>query len=433
MFQLLKQILPRSLYGRSLMILIIPVLLVLVISTYIFYDRHWDTVRRHMASSLAGDIAFLINQVAAAPEDWFPVVVQTAKLYMDIELTATLPHSEEPAPPEAYPVLADELSRRIDHPFTIARSEDEEDVIVHVYLPEQMLSFQASRKRLVSATTYIFVLWMSGTALLVISIAVLFLRNQIRPIAKLAEAAEHFGRGIDDHLEFKPQGASEVRRAGASFLTMRNRIRRQVSQRTDMLAAISHDLRTPLTRLKLQLAMLGHSHDIEAMTSDVQEMEKMIEEYLDFARGEGTEQSRKTDLKTLLEELVESFRRSDTNVSLTTGDPCTLTARPRALRRALANLIDNATRYGSRAELTLQLTDRFAMIHIDDDGPGIDPDKREEVLQAFTRLDSSRNLNRGGVGLGLAIARDIITGHGGTLQLGDSTLGGLRVTVTLPR
>jgi two-component system osmolarity sensor histidine kinase EnvZ len=281
----------------------------------------------------------------------------------------------------------------------------------------------------------IFILWMVVSALVLVTVAILFLRNQVRPIERLARAADAFGKGRDVP-DFKPYGAIEVRRAAQAFLTMRERLERYLQQRTEMLAGVSHDLKTPLTRMRLQLAMMGPSPDIDAMRRDIIEMEHMLDEYLEFARGEGGEHSELCDLAALAREAAERAVRARmaerSRLTLAMPEPVQLSARRRALGRCITNLVDNALKHGKNVEVSVVRDERFAQIVVDDDGPGIPEDKREEAFRPFHRLDEGRNLQTGGVGLGLAIARDIARAHGGDLLLDASPQGGLRAIVRLP-
>jgi two-component system osmolarity sensor histidine kinase EnvZ len=304
-------------------------------------------------------------------------------------------------------------------------------VIVQVQLSNDVLEAVVSRKRLFSSTTYVFVLWMVGTSLILFAVAMVFMRNQVKPIRRLAVAADNFGKGRDVS-RFKPEGAREVRQAAAAFLAMRERIMRQISQRTEMLAGVSHDLRTPLTRMKLQLAMLKSSSGTEELKGDVEEMEHMLEGYLAFARGEGAETPQPTNVNTILEETVAQARRNAVSVDLHTEGDLVVPLRPQAFKRSLMNLIDNAIRYANTISVRAGKRGNAIEITIDDDGPGIPEDKREEVFRSFYRLESSRNRETGGVGLGLTIARDVIRGHGGDITLNDSPLGGLRARIRLP-
>jgi two-component system osmolarity sensor histidine kinase EnvZ len=327
--------------------------------------------------------------------------------------------------------LTQAMDDHVRKPYRLDTRSHERDVEIVVQLPEGVLHVLVSRKRLSSVTTYVFLLWMFGTSAALFAIAMIFMRNQVRPILKLAQAAESFGKGRDVP-EFKPAGASEVRRAAASFLGMRERIRRQIQQRTDMLSGVSHDLRTPLTRMKLQLAMLPQSAETKDLQSDVSDMERMIDGYLAFVRGEGTEAPQDTDVAAILSEIVDGAKREGTQVALRVDGPLRLPARRDALKRALGNLVGNAQRYGKRVAVAAERRGDGIEITVDDDGPGIAPEQREDVFRPFVRLEASRNPATGGVGLGLTIARDIFRGHGGDVVLDASPMGGLRASARLP-
>ena len=295
-----------------------------------------------------------------------------------------------------------------------------------------MLSTRVPWDRLYSPTTYIFIMWMVGSSLVLLAVATLFLRNQVRSLRRLAAAADGFGKGRPVPF-FKIEGAVEIRQAAVAFITMRNRIQRQVRQRTQMLAGVSHDLRTPLTRMKLALAILGDDPAVEELKADVAEMEHMVHGYLDFARGEGAETPVETDIALLLEDVAAAHRRDGTVLSLTTPAEYVMPVRPNALRRCLANLIGNARRHGNRVWLTARPVADGIDVLVDDDGPGIPVADRGRAFRAFVRLDPSRNPSTGGVGLGLTIARDVARGHGGDVRLETSPHGGLRARLHLPR
>jgi len=305
--------------------------------------------------------------------------------------------------------------------------------VVLVQLAEGVLSVDVHEKRLYSSTPYIFLMWMVGSSLVLFAVAIVFMRNQIRPIRRLAIAARAFGMGREVE-EFRSEGAAEVRQAAEAFRQMRERLRGQFTQRTEMLAGVSHDLRTPLTRMKLQLAMLGDAAEISELKSDVQDMERMVEGYLAFARGEGTETPIPTDLIALVADVVGAETRDGSSVNLVLPERETfvLEARPQALKRALANLITNAKRYAATVAVTMKVDQAAVLITVDDDGPGIPEANREDVFKPFFRLDASRNPETGGTGLGLTIARDIARSHGGELSLDAAPMGGLRARVSLP-
>lgn len=333
-------------------------------------------------------------------------------------------------------LLALELKRRINYPFTISTAQNEKEeefYIVRIDLGDRLLRIKFSDKRLSNSSTYIFILWMVGSAALLLIISILFLYNQIKFISMLASAASAFGKGQEIE-DFRPRGALEVRQAALAFIKMQERIKRQTQQRTAMLAGISHDLRTPLTRMKLQLAMLAKGEEIENLSSDIDEMEKMIEGYINFAKGEESEESREIKLSSLLESTADNYRRQGKRLDLRADKKKErpLKLRENAIRRMLGNIIDNAFRYGKIVHITLENAGNSALIFIDDNGPGIPEEMRDEVFRPFFRLDASRNSETGGTGLGLAIARDIIHAHGGDIKLDESPMGGLRVIVRLP-
>jgi two-component system, OmpR family, osmolarity sensor histidine kinase EnvZ len=305
-------------------------------------------------------------------------------------------------------------------------------LIVMVQLPDGVLSATMSYKRLNTSTTYIFILWMIGSSVLFFVVAAIFLRNQVKSLRRLAAAADSFGKGRPIAYS-KVEGALEVRQAAVAFMQMRDRIQRQVRQRTEMLAGVSHDLRTPLTRMKLALEMMADDPTIAELKSDVIEMEHLVQVYLDFARGEGTEIPVETNIGALLQDVANAAAREGTSLSLDEPASLIVPVRPNALRRCLGNLIANGARYGSHVWLTSRPVDDGVDIFVDDDGPGIPATERDHVFQPFIRLDSSRNPTTGGIGLGLTIARDVARSHGGDVQLETSPRGGLRARVHLPR
>ena len=432
----IKRFLPRSLFGRSLMIIVTPMILVQVISTYVFYDRHWDLITRRLSGAVAGELAFVVELLAeeASIEGDEPIFDMSRRHFW-AELTYRpgdiLPNETLVPSGLLEEKLTRELNQRLSFPHRLDARSIERHVKISVQLPNGVLDFVTTRDRLFSSTTYVFLIWMVGSSLILFAVAVVFMRNQIRPIRRLAAAADSFGKG-SDAPGFKPEGAAEVRLAASAFIRMRDRIQRQISQRTEMLAGVSHDLRTPLTRMRLQLAMMAGGEDAEALRQDIAEMEQMLEGYLAFARGEGTEQAQPIDLARLLREVTNDARHSGRRIVLRAEEPLTVTLRPNAFKRALTNLVQNACRYGKSVEVAARLTHGQLEVTIDDDGPGIPPEKRADVFKPFFRLEASRNPMTGGVGLGLTIARDIVLGHGGELVLGDAPQGGLRATVLIP-
>lgn len=442
----LKQVLPASLFGRALLILIVPLIVLQLLVAHIFFDRHWDSIVRHMSNSLSGDIMVIYsvyNQML--PLEGRQVASDNARSMASMLVIGVQPIDDSTTPiidghgrkqfPELYQVLRD----RLGQPVQIDDDPRAGRVRVRVGLPQGgLLEFAFSRKRLASSTTYIFIFWMMGTAVLLMLVATLFLRNQIRPLAHLARAAEQFGMG-QELVEFSMRGASEVKRAASAFRTMADRIRRSVSARTEMLAGISHDLRTPLTRMKLEIEMGKIDQATrDALEAEIEEMRSMIDEYLDFARGDAGEPMEPLALGTALRDLVESYQRQRRPVTLGRCDEAVLMVRPQAMRRALTNLIDNALRYGKLAHVELEQTLAFVRIKVTDAGPGIPEEEFETVFKPFTRLEASRNIKTGGVGLGLSITRDIALSHGGNITLENQrddsgNVTGLEVTLRLPR
>lgn len=437
---LIKQMLPRTLFGRSILILVMPLILVQAVTTWVYYDRLLETVMRRMASGVAGEIAMVIDTQALLPRKsdrslFLTYANQTTELGFQILPGAQLPDdSEEDYTSNTFvsKQLETALIERLTIPFHIDDYSSRRTILVSIQLPDEVLIVSVPVKRLFTSTAYIFLLWMVGTAVFTFFVATLFLRNQVRSLRRLAFAAEAFGKGRDVP-SFKPEGAAEVRQAAAAFLKMRERLQRQITQRTEMLAGVSHDLRTPLTRMKLELELLGDHEDIEGLKSDVSEMQQMIEGYLSFARGEGNEQPAVCDLVSLLNDAMTTARRDGITIDLHAPHDLHIPVRRDALRRAIMNLLNNAGRYGGAVQITLIPGRQSVDIVIDDDGPGIPEDQREAVFRPFFRLESSRNMTTGGVGLGLTIARDILRSHGGDLTLGQSPKSGLRARLTLPR
>ena len=433
----IKRLLPRTMFGRSLLIVVMPLILLQAIATWIFYDRHWAAISWRLSTGVAGDIALMIEAIkltdsaAAAAR-----LLKNGGVLTDLEFALDRgAHLPPPLPPSGK--LIDEqlnhaMQGRVNPPWRIDRLDDPDGPRIRVQLAQGVLTVEVPWNRLYSPTTYIFIMWMVGSSLVLLAVASLFLRNQVKSLRRLAAAADGFGKGRPVPF-FKIEGAVEVRQAAVAFLTMRDRIQRQIRQRTQMLAGVSHDLRTPLTRMKLALAILGEDPVVEELKSDVAEMEHMVHGYLDFVRGEGTERPVETDIALLLEDVAVAMRREGTELSLTAPAEYVMPVRPNALKRCLANLIGNARRHGSHVWLTaLPVADGIDIL-VDDDGPGIPLADRARVFRAFVRLDPSRNPSTGGIGLGLTIARDVARGHGGDVRLETSPQGGLRARLHLPR
>jgi two-component system, OmpR family, osmolarity sensor histidine kinase EnvZ len=327
--------------------------------------------------------------------------------------------------------LSAEIARQIRRPFWIDTVGRSAMVEIRIQLDDKMMRVFARRNAAYASNSHIFLLWMVGTSLVLLGVAILFLRNQIRPIQRLADAAESFGKGREVP-DFRPRGAREVRRAAQAFIEMKRRVERTLEQRTTMLAGVSHDLRTLLTRFKLELALLGDGPEVEALTKDVDEMSRMLEGYLAFARGDAGEQSAPTDMTDFLEELKTDAERQGHNATVVFHGHPVVTVRPASFKRCLANLVSNAARFAPSIAITGHRDHRWLTVMVDDDGPGIPPAMREEVFKPFLRLDDAHNQDEAGTGLGLAIARDIARSHGGDIILSDSPRGGLRATVRVP-
>jgi len=433
----LKRLLPRSLFGRWLVLLVAPVVVLQALLTYIFYERHWDAVTRRLGLGLAGEIAVVIATRENNPD---PIVLADLIRMMDQSLEINIafePGADFPAnipPPRRYSILdrmlAQALGERVAQPYMIDTQRNDRTVLIYVKLPDALMTVSAPENRIFSTSTYAFVAWMAAASIVLLGIAVLFLRNQIKPIRRLAEAADAFGKGREI-ADFRPAGAEEVRAAARAFLAMRDRIRRHIRERTEMLAGVSHDLRTPLTRMKLQLSMMPTDPEVDELKRDIDEMEKMVGAYLAFARGQSEQPAEPTDLGNLIAELADDVRRRGRELQVDIEASLTLPLRRLSFKRALSNLIENALRFGRRVQLSVTRMANRVEIRIEDDGPGLPEKERHKVFRPFYRLDQARH-GSGNVGLGLTIARDAVLAHGGEIALGQSPMGGLMVTIRLP-
>lgn len=427
---------PKTLFGRSMLILVTPIALTLAIALFVFFNRHWSTTTERLTDSLAGEIAFVAEtwENEKNPKKQDMIIDHASRklgLIIDFRPRAALPRAGQIDIPFLSKPLQRALHEKLTWPFVVHQKK--KIVIISVSVRGGILEIYVPSKRVFSTTTYVFLLFMLGSGLILSIVAVVFMRNQIRPIYKLAVVAEQFGMGIDAP-HYKPTGAREIRRAGEAFIEMRDRIKRQIKQRTDMLAGISHDLRTPLTRLRLQIALLPKNIDTNALQSDIAAMEKMITGYLDFARGEAMENTLRCDIVALIADAMQNARRDDFTVHGDLPDtPVMATIRPQAMQRVFTNILDNARLYGRGAcHVTFDRGARGLRIMFDDNGPGIPESRYDDVFKPFQRLDDSRNQDIEGTGLGLTISRDLVQSHGGTVTLGVSPMGGLRVTLDIP-
>lgn len=433
----LRRRLPTGLYTRSLLIVILPMLLLQTVVAALFMERHWRMVTERLSEGTIRDIAGIIEVIHTFPQDSnYEQITRIADTALN--LTIAVEENGQLPPPRPRPffsilddILADQISDQIRLPFWIDTVGDSRLVEIRIKIDTRVLRVFARRGSTYASNTHIFLIWMIGTALVLVSISILFLRGQIRPILALARAAESFGKG--QKMEgYSPRGADEVRRAGLAFIQMRERIERQMEQRTAMLAGISHDLRTVLTRFKLQLALAGDKPELAGMEQDVEDMQSMLEGYLAFAKGESEEDFGELRLSELLEKFRSDFAlRNKTLTYVIEGDD-SIAVRPNAFMRLVGNLVSNSERYAQSLHIEARHSAKWLTLILDDDGPGIPPESREDVFKPFHRLDEARNLDASGTGLGLAIALDIARSHGGNVTLDDSPKGGLRAIIRIP-
>ena len=436
-FAWLKRFSPRGLYGRAALILILPVVTLQLVVSVVFIQRHFEGVTRQMTQTAAREVELLLQDIAVAstPETALEAVADVAALLQIVlrfPLDDAVPESQRRWYDLSGLQVIDTFDRLLPRLLAV-RLPDDRNVLLYLDTPPGVLEVTLDRRRVSPSNPHQLFVNMVFFGGLMTLIAFIYLRNQLRPITRLAQAAEAFGKGRT--VTYRPSGAVEVRAAGNAFLDMRNRIERQIEQRTLMLSGVSHDLRTPLTRLKLGLSMLDDA-DAADLKRDVDEMQSMLDEFLNFARGISEAEPEPVDPAELLRDLVEDFARAGKAVTLVAVEGRgTILLRRLAMRRAVENLITNAVRYGSRAEVSMMLTEKSLRIRVEDDGPGIPPAQRSEAVKPFTRLDAARNQNKGsGVGLGLAIATDIARAHGGVLRLGQSErLGGLQADIVIGR
>jgi two-component system, OmpR family, osmolarity sensor histidine kinase EnvZ len=440
-FHWLKHYLPRGLYGRAALILLLPVVVLQLVISINFIQRHFEGVTRQMTQSVLVELRYLVETVAAADG---PGAAQVAALALGdpLELDVALPAATSPASDNRQffdlsgRVVIATLRDGLPDLRAVDLVADRRRVHLWLDMPQGVMQVSFDRRRVSASNPHQLLVLMVVLSVLMTLIAFIFLRNQLRPIKRMAEAATEYGKGRS--VPYTPSGAAEVRAAGTAFLDMRNRIERQTQQRTMMLSGVSHDLRTPLTRLRLGLSMIDEA-DAAPLLRDVDDMQRLVDSFLDFARDDALDTAITCDPMALVRGIVEDAQRAGQAASIREPEgklpQDKVKLRPMAIRRALDNLIGNALRYGTCAEVSLSFSDRTLRITVEDDGPGIAPGQREESMRPFSRLDPSRNQDRGsGVGLGLAIVSDIARAHGGLLRLGQSErLGGLRADLLLAR
>ena len=427
--------LPKTLFFRTMLLIIIPLIVVQIVSIVAYFNGSWSKVGKRLSDNLASNMAFIV-QLSLENPNKFENIKKLANEFYELEVD----YSQND---EKYKVLDDakfnkmvtgfleqSLQTRFKNAKITLYLQGKKELICLIDTDDGLYRFKTPTKNIFNSSIFGFIAWMIGTSLLLFVVSALFLRVQARSIKQLATAAENFGKGVD--IPFKPFGSSEVRTAGVSFNKMRERIKRQMSERTQMLAGVSHDLKTPLTRMNLRLAILPKNEDTQAFQDDVLEMQKMLEGYLSFARGEGQEKSCDIDFNKLVSDIVAKFKSVNCHITYHPVKVPTLKGREQALKRAITNVISNACYYADKVKVSLFEINNRLELFIEDNGPGIPEDKREDVFKAFYRLDASRNSKTGGVGLGLSITKDIIRSHGGTIKLSESKLGGLKVEIKIP-
>ena len=437
----IADLMPKGLYGRALIIIIAPIVLLESILAFIFMEAHWESVTRRLSESTARDISAIVDIYENYNrDDNFKHLKDLAWDSLRLQLQV-LPASDLP-PPRPRPffdildkALSKEVRRRVRKPFWIDTVGSSRLVEIRIKLKNANLAVFARRSQTYASNSHIFLVWMVVTSLVLLTVAILFLRNQIKPVVNLSEAAEAFGKGRPVSENFRPRGAREVRQAASAFLEMRDRIEKHVEQRTTMLAGVSHDLRTILARFKLQLALLDEGPETDALNSDVDEMQLMLEDYMAFTKGDAGEETQLTAIHPLLKEIRDDGAHLGTPIELKVSKKVgglVIPMRRHAIKRALNNLVNNSARYGSIIRISTMDDDKWLKTSVEDNGPGIPPSQREEVFRPFYRLDNARNQDIGNTGLGLSIARDIAHNHGGEISLGESDLGGLRAVLAIP-
>ena len=429
---MIKKILPQTLLGRSILILVVPLIILQIIITVIFYNRHWDTITRHRTIDFVNDITLVVesfeknksreNQVWILSNVSEKLQLQT--IYIENKKLSFEKDNEKTSKLEEY--LLENLDP-LGKKFNLNINNKKKLITVMVEVNNGILEFRANKKRIYSSTTYIFILWMIGASIILFIVALLFLKNQIKPIRKLAIAVDRFGKGKNIQ-NFKPSGAKEVRRVSNAFKIMKDRIENSITQRNKMFSSISHDIRTILTRMKLNLEL--HKLDKGGLKKDLIEMEEMVEEYLKYAKGEEKEKIQKINIVNLLNSIKKRYSKK--NIFFKNDKKINISIRLNSIKRCINNILSNSLKFSKKVEISCNKKKDYVEIIIDDDGPGIPKSERKKVLQPFYRVEASRNRNTGGIGLGITIAADIINNHGGNFLLEQSPLGGLRAKIYLP-
>ena len=434
-FKKLKKISPNGLYTRSLIIIIAPIVVLQAILTFVFLERHWQLVTKKLSSSVVSEIGMIIKMQRETDQE---IISSYAKEFYDISINY---YSNQEIPSDnniprtiVERTLVREIKERLDTKTWVQDFPEEKKVKVIIPVDSSIIEFLIPRRNVYATNSHIFLVWMVISSILILSIAILFLRQQIKPIEKLAKAAESFGMGKKIE-NFKPSGASEVRKAADAYIKMQERIEKFIEQRTLMLAGVSHDLRTPLTRIKLQLEMLSKNKENEELLKDVDEMQYMLETYLDFSQTVSSEESSLVNINKLIEEVIDTSKDENKSIIFKPIGKNEINHKCKyiALKRCIINIINNAKAYGDKIIIKLSESDNKININIEDNGPGISKKDYQKALKPFQRLDSSRNQNIAGSGLGLSISQDIIKTLDGDLNLSKSEIGGLKVEINLPK
>lgn len=427
---------PKGLYARALIIIIAPMVLLQSVLTFVFLERHWQTVTKRLSTVTVQNISMMIDLYQANPQEGDAL---TRLAEQNLGMRVSFAPGEELPQARSKPffnlldsTLSDEITRQIGRPFWIDTVGRSNLVDIRIKLDSAVMHVLARRSQTYASNSQIFLLWMVGTSLVLLTVAILFLRNQIKPILRLSEAAESFGKGRPPPDDFRPRGAREVRQAAHAFIEMRDRIERHVEQRTVMLAGVSHDLRTVLTRFKLQLALFEETPELEAMRADVDEMQAMLEDYMAFAKGDSGEEIVRADIGEILGEVKAQAHGGKAIAVEVKEAPLVVPVRRHAFKRAIANLVNNAARFAEHVNVSAAKHNGALTVEVEDDGPGIPEAEHEQVFRPFYRLDHARNQDSGSTGLGLAIARDIARIHGGDIKLSRSQLGGLKAVLKVP-
>ena len=432
--RLIKIVLPKGLFYRSLIIVAAPIIILQLIVSIVFFDSIWIKANKGMTRSLVSEIKTLVDVYNQSDKNQINYITSIYKKNYDYVINVLEKEILSDSFERKFSPMDRSLRRELKSTFGsenywFSTTNYMDIVEVKIRSDDKILQFLFPKEKIATSSVRLFILWLTVPSLILILIAILFLKNQTKPIVKLAKAAEKFGKG-DYVNEFKTSGALEIRKASYEFDRMAKRINRHLKQRSEMLSGISHDLRTPLTRLKLQLAMLSQKEISKNMSNDIDEMEKMLNDYLEFSKTQSQEETVKIDINKLLEKIELNINNK--NLTIKKVNQIFINGRPNSLRRCFENVINNGLNYGEKVVINISFSSNLLILTFDDNGPGIPRDQFKNVFKPFFRLDKSRSLNKSGVGLGLSIVEDIVNSHGGNIQLNESKLGGLQVKITLP-